>query len=81
MVKVCNCTSSWFKTLISNKKVICFCAGLNFHLFCKNYPVVQQLEYVVDNFKAGTILDIERRKLPVISMKELHQVSGEAVWV
>ena len=81
MVKVCNCTSSWFKTLISNKKVICFCAGINFHLFCKNYPVVQQLEYVVDNFKAGTTLDIEGRKIPVISMKELHQVSGEAVLV
>lgn len=81
MVKVCNCTSSRFKTLIRSKRIICFCAGLNFYLFCRNYPVVQQLEYVVDNFKAGTVLDIEGRRIPVISMKELHQISSGAVLV
>ena len=54
---------------------------LIFICFVKITLLYSKLEYVVDNFKAGIALDIEGRKIPVISMKDLHQISAKAVLV
>lgn len=79
MVKIRNCTSNQFMEIVEDRKLVCFCAGDNFKTFCRDYPIVSQVEYVVDNFKAGTVLPIGDQKIPVISMEQIEHISEEAV--
>lgn len=81
MVRVRNCTPSRFMELIRDKKIICFCAGDNFRTFCENYLVISQIEYVVDNFKAGEVLGIADKKFSIVSMEQMEHVSKSMVLV
>lgn len=81
MVKIQNCLSNQFMEIVEDKKLICLCAGDNFREFCRNYPIAQQIECVVDNFKAGTVIQIGNQGIPVISMGQLSYVSEETVLV
>ena len=81
MVELQSCTSNQFMEIAKDRKMICFCAGENFMRFCKNYPVVPQIEYVVDNFKAGTVMKIQERGIPVVSIEQSCDVSEETVLV
>lgn len=81
MVKVQNCTSSYFMELVKNKEIICFCAGDNFKTFCENYPVMSQIRYVVDSFKAGTSIQIGGSKFSVVSMEQTEIITDKMILV
>lgn len=81
MVKIRNCASNQFMRMVEGRKLICFCAGDKFLEFCRNYPVALQIECVVDNFKAGAVLQIENQEIPVISIEQLKYISEETVLV
>lgn len=81
MVRVRNCTPSRFVKLTRDKKIICFCAGDNFRTFCENYPVLSQIEYVVDNFKAGEVFGIADKKFSIVSMEQMGRISKRMVLV
>ncbi len=81
MVKIRNCTSDQFVGRVENSKLICICAGDNFKKFCEDYPLVPQIVCVVDNFKAGTVLQIGSRKIPVVSMEQIEQIPEETVLI
>lgn len=81
MVELRNCMSNQFMKMAKDRKIICFCAGEIFKAFCKDYSVVSQIEYIVDNFKAGTAMQIEGRYIPVVSIEQLKHISEETVLV
>ena len=81
MVKIQDCTSNQFVERVGNRKLICICAGDNFKAFCRDYPVVSQIESVVDNFKAGTTFQMGNREIPVVSVQQVERIPEDAVLV
>ena len=71
MIYIKNETEINFYEKIKSKKVICFGAGSNAHWIVNRYLIPENIVCFVDNFKAGTFIEINGREIDVISFEEI----------
>lgn len=63
------------------KKIIPFCAGQALKEFCDFFDVVQNIQYIVDNYKKGLAIEIKGRNIQIISAEEAGRLMTDEILV
>ena len=75
-MRFCNCCLDELQDKIGKQKLVMFGVGEYFELYVKEIlskELLSKIEYVVDNQKAGTEIQILEKKVPVYSLVRLRE--------
>lgn len=73
MIQIQKCTVSGFRELVKREQIVCFGGGQRLHDICEAYDISEQLLYIVDKYKSGTMIELKGREVPVLSMEQVGQ--------
>lgn len=79
MIHIDNYTVDEFIRQMEWKKIVCFGAGQKFLDLCNKYRLKEKILYVVDNYLSKTTVEMEGKKIPVLTMKEMGEEIKECI--
>ncbi len=81
MIQILKCSPTQFVHELEGKKVICFGAGKNFYDICELYNLTEQLVYVVDNYKCGTIARVNDKDIYICGINDMGEEIKDCILV